>query len=160
MKWIWPVPSVEKSIPGKNTQGYFGAVRKFDVHTGIDIYCESGASVIAVEDGVVKRVESFTGANADSPWWNDTDAVWIEGNSGVVVYGELEVCVEIGQNVSAGDNIGRVKTVLLKDKGLPITMLHIELYSPNMTETVWWLSGHSKPDTLLDPTEMLKTSKQ
>lgn len=156
MNWIWPIPSVDKLIPNSEQPGSFGFVRKHDTHTGIDIYCEPWAQVVAVEDGIVKHIEAFTGAKAGSPWWNDTDAVWIEGDSGVVVYGEIEVRVEIGQHVSAGDIIGSVKTVLLKDKGLPMTMLHIELYNSLMTETVWWKLGDEKPLMLLDPTIHLK----
>jgi murein DD-endopeptidase MepM/ murein hydrolase activator NlpD len=155
IKWIWPIPSVNCKIPDSEKPGSFGFVRKHDVHTGIDIYCEPGAEVVAVEDGVVKHVEEFTGSNAGSPWWNNTDAVWIEGNSGVVVYGEIEVDVKVGQKISAGDIVGRVKTVLLKNKGLPMTMLHIELYHSSMNETVWWNKGDKKPGTLLDPTTYL-----
>lgn len=90
MNWIWPIPSVVKSFPGENTQGYFGAIRKYDIHTGIDIYCNSGCKVLAVESGVVKNVEIFTGPTAGSPWWNETRAIWVEGESGVVVYGEVD----------------------------------------------------------------------
>lgn len=156
--WTWPVPSVKKSIPGKNTQGYFGAIRKYDIHTGIDIYCNPNCEVIAVESGVVKNIEEFTGPSAGSPWWRETKAVWVEGDSGVVVYGEIDPIVNIGDKVSPGDLIGFVKTVLSNNKGLPMTMLHIELYNKEMTETVWWKHGEEQPETLLDPTDFLINS--
>jgi len=160
MSWIWPIPSVEKKLPSSIEPGSFGFVRKHDIHTGVDIYCEPDSKVIAVESGVVKNIEAFTGSNAGSPWWRDTDAVWIEGESGVVVYGELESSVVVGQIISAGDVIGVVKTVLKKDKALPMTMLHMELYSIDMTETVWWKHGQQKPKTLLDPTPNLNKINQ
>lgn len=159
MSWIWPIPSVSKSLPGKETQGYFGAVRKNDTHTGIDIYCEPDASVVAVEPGVVINIEKFTGASIGSPWWQETDAIWVKGPSGVVVYGEVSSIILVGQQVNAGEEIGFVKTVLKKDKGLPMTMLHLELYNASMTETVWWRHGEEKPQTLLDPTEFLENIK-
>lgn len=147
---------MSKSLPGPETQGYFGAIRKNDVHTGIDIYCEPDASVVAVEPGVVIKIEKFTGASVGSHWWQETDAIWVNGPSGVVVYGEVSSIVLVGQQVNAGETLGYVKTVLKKDKGLPMTMLHLELYNPNMTETVWWRHGEEKPEMLLDPTSFLE----
>jgi len=159
MNLVWPIPSVRKALPGPETQGYFGAIRKNDVHTGIDIYCEPDALVVAIEPGVVINIEKFTGASAGSPWWQETDAIWVKGQSGVVVYGEVSSIVSVGQQVNAGEELGLVKTVLKKDKGLPMTMLHIELYSPSMTETVWWKHGEDRPETLLDPTSFLEKIK-
>lgn len=93
-KWIWPVPGAELTITDGNIPhpGSFGTVRKHDIHTGIDIYCHDGQYVIAVEDGEVVSIENFNGshANPPSPWWNNTKAVMIEGESGVVVYGEIK----------------------------------------------------------------------
>ncbi len=157
--WTWPIPSVDKSIPGKDTQGYFGAVRKHDIHTGVDIYCSPGCKVLAVESGVVIKIEIFTGPAAGSPWWEETMALWIEGESGVVVYGEIKPVVKVGDVINAGDLIGQVQTVLTKDTGLPMTMLHLELYSNDMIETVWWKHGEEKPLELLDPTDLLMNSK-
>lgn len=105
--------------------GQFGAVRKYDIHTGIDLYCEEGSIVSALEDGIVVAVEDFTGTKANSPWWNDTKAVLVEGKSGVICYGEIEPCVNVGDLIWAGDTIGKV---LKKNKGRPTTMLHLELY--------------------------------
>jgi len=157
---MWPIPSVRKNIPGEDTQGYFGAVRKYDIHTGVDIYCQPGSMVVAVESGVVKNIEVFTGPKADSPWWRETKAVWVEGKSGVVVYGEVNPSVKIGDKIHIGDTVGHVQTVLLVDKGLPMAMLHLELYSTKMSETVWWRHGEEKPDSLIDPTEKLNCSEE
>lgn len=158
MNWLWPLPLTDKNLPGQDTQGYFGAVRKYDIHTGVDLYCEKDAPVRAVESGIVQNIEVFTGPRAGSPWWNETYAVWIEGDSGMVVYGEIKPTVRLGDDIKIGDRIGTVETVLSKDKGLSMNMLHLELYSPEMTETVWWEHGQDKPEHLLDPTEKLQWS--
>jgi murein DD-endopeptidase MepM/ murein hydrolase activator NlpD len=152
MKWIWPLPGEDKYT---SYAGMFGAIRKFDVHTGIDLYCQPEQKVIAVEDGEVVLIENFTGENANppSPWWHETKAILIEGSSGVVVYGELRPLetIKVGQKIWAGQYIGNVITVLKKDKGTPMNMLHLELYKPGTRETVVWNLGEPQPDSLLDP---------
>ena len=69
MTWLWPLKATTPMFPDE--PGWFGAVRKSDIHTGIDLYCEQGTQIVAVEDGVVVHIEGFTGPNADdpSPWW-------------------------------------------------------------------------------------------
>lgn len=52
-------------------EGMFGAVRKYDIHTGVDLYCEEGSLVSEYEDGIVVAIEDFTGVKANSPWWNE-----------------------------------------------------------------------------------------
>jgi hypothetical protein len=117
--------------------------------------------VFAVEDGEVISVENFTGPNADagregpSPWWNDTQAVLVKGKSGVVLYGELYPHLEAGDRIMAGTRVGFARTVIKKDKGKPMCMLHLELYKPHTVESVWWPLGTEQPDNLLDPTEHL-----
>lgn len=163
MKWVWPLPGVDFSLhvidKSISHPGSFGAVRKYDVHTGVDIYCKPQQKVLAVEDGEVVLIENFTGENANppSPWWHETKAVLIEGESGVVVYGEIEPVseLEVGQKVKQGQVLGNVITVLKKDKGLPMTMLHLELYKSGTRETVVWEINQAQPDSLLNPTENL-----
>ncbi len=136
--------------------GRFAAIRRHDRHTGIDLYCEQGDEVFAIENGVVVAIEDFTGPKAGSRWWHDTQAVLIEGASGVICYGEIEIAVTLGQSVTAGALIGRVKTVLIKDKGRPMNMLHLELYRHGTRETTWWHLGEDQPTSLLDPTCLLE----
>ena len=105
-------------------------------------------------------VENFTGskANPPSPWWRNTQAVLIEGKSGVVVYGEIQTDLEVGDLVAAGMIVGDVKTVLTKDKGRPMSMLHLELHKPGTIETCEWT--YEKPASLCDPTpHLLSISK-
>lgn len=145
-------------MPESPSQGAFGAIRRHDVHTGVDLYAEPGVAVFAVEDGVVVAIEEFTGARAGSPWWHDTLAVLVEGASGVVLYGELAPSVIVGARVERGDLVGRVLTVLKRDKGLPMTMLHLELYEPGTRASVWWLHGEPKPAELRDPSDALRAA--
>ena len=113
MNWNWPLP-VRPEIPTGDHPGSFGAVRKHDVHTGVDLYCDPGTEVYAVEDGVVVEIEDFTGPKAESPWWHETQAILVEGESGVVLYGEVEALVEVGDKITTGQVVGKVKTVLKK----------------------------------------------
>lgn len=138
--------------------GAFGVTRKHHVHEGVDLYCDEGTPVTAVEDGVVVAIIAFTGTKAGSDWWQDTDAVLIEGASGVVAYGEIESGLKPGQKIGAGELVGHVKTVLQKDKGRPMSMLHLELYEQNTRDVVEWKVGAEKPAPLRDPTPFLKNA--
>lgn len=133
----------------------FGAVRTHDIHTGIDLHCDPGTKVSAMEAGTVVAVVDFTGPEAGSPWWHSTKAVMVEGDSGVLLYGELRTSLNVGDYLFAGDYIGDIKTVLKIDKGKPLAMLHLELYTPGTKEPVWWTLNSPQPDDLLDPTFLL-----
>lgn len=131
-------------------QGAFGAIRKYDIHTGIDFYCPVGSEVMAIENGVVVAVVDFTGQSAGSPWWNETKAVLVESKSGVICYAEIEPTVKISDVVRPGSIVGTVLQVLKHSKGRPTSMLHLELYKHGTKNPVWW-HGEPKPEELLDP---------
>jgi murein DD-endopeptidase MepM/ murein hydrolase activator NlpD len=136
--------------------GKFGAVRKYDIHTGIDLYCEEHSKVFAIESGIVVNICNFTGEKAGSPWWENTQAVLIEGQSGVVLYGEVSTDLNIGDKVKEGQIIGEVLRVLKKDKGLPMTMLHLELYKRGYRgDGEIWNLNENKPEMLLNPDILL-----
>lgn len=152
-------------IPRFYEPGAFGAIRKFDIHEGVDIYTHDGAEVHAVEDGVVTAIYEFTGKKADCPWWNPTWCIKVEGKSGVVTYGELaepygRICV--GKKVYAGDFIGFVTPVLKPEKYRPdirnhsVAMLHLELRTETCHLDGWQLEGQ-RDKRLLDPTPYLKS---
>ena len=157
MTWAFPLLDYKHKLPEPRDDhpGAFGAVRKFDIHTGVDLYCPEGTPIYAVEDGVLVESEVFTGPNAESPWWHETFALLVEGGSGVVVYGEVAHPIKVGMPVKKGHIIGFAKQVLKKDKGKPMCMLHLELMAMGSRETVWWRSGAPQPEGLLDPTEYL-----
>jgi len=116
--------------------------------------------VVAVEDGVVVAIDlCFTGG-AESPWWNQTAAVLVEGASGVVLYGEVEAAVKVGDHLLAGDPVGVVRQVLRERPGKsypnPASMLHLELYATGTRAAVWWRPGEAQPAALRDPTDLLR----
>lgn len=156
-KWFYPL---KKATILPDELGQFAAVRRFHTHEGYDLYGDPCDPVFAVEDGVVVGIEWFTGefTNPPSPHWHNTQGILVEGESGVVVYGEILNTEEfkIGDVVSTGQKIGELETVLTKDKGRPMTMLHIELYEKGIRETGAWDHGNPKPTGLLDPTDFIE----
>lgn len=162
--WRFPLTCWAKEIPQANHPGSFGFKRKHDIHTGVDLYTEGYSLVYAVEDGEVVAVEDYTGPTADSPWWLPTKAILVEGESGVVCYGEVEPKKTLKKNVVKGQCIAEIRPVLppskqrsdIKDHSR--FMLHMELYKQGTTESVWWYHNQEKPENLLDPTDLLKRS--
>lgn len=136
--------------------GRFGGIRKYDIHTGVDLYCADGDTAYAIESGIIVNIVNFTGSDAGSPWWENTQAVMIEGDSGVILYGEIKPNIfTIGQRISGGQPVGTVKRVLKTDKGLPTTMLHLELYEEGYRGTgEWWVT--EKPEQLRNIEEVLE----
>ena len=151
------MPAGHTGIPVGSHPGAFGVVRRFHVHEGVDLYCDPGTPVRAVESGRVIAIKWFTGPSVGLEHWHDTMAVFVEGASGVVVYGEIMPAVVPGQTVIAGDLIGRVVTVLRKDKGRPTAMLHMELHVSGTNRPVEWYQESGRPVSLLDPTPYLRS---
>ena len=145
----------EAALPLPPHPGAFGFRRQHHIHEGVDLYCPEGTAVHAVESGEVVAVIPFTGAKAGSDWWQETDAVLVEGASGVVVYGEISPIVALSQQVAAGDVLGHVKTVLKEDKGRPMSMLHLELHDHGARDALEWPVNGDRPKTLKDPTPYL-----
>lgn len=145
-------------IPILNHPGAFGVPRHLHVHTGVDLYAAFGTPVRAIEAGKIIAIDWFTGPSINMPWWNDTRTVYIEGQTGVFNYGEIQEYpnLNVGDDVTEGQYIGYVLTVLKKFKGRPMSMLHLELYDHGFTDT-WreWKIGEPKPEHLQDPTDFL-----
>lgn len=140
--------------PKPSDPGAFGAIRKYDIHTGIDLYCNDGAKVNALYDGIIVNIEKFTGEHANTPWWNNTWSILVKDTVGTILYGELipNQNLYIGAEVKHGDVIGVVKQVLKVDKKVtPLSMLHMELYTPNTKHSTWWHLNTPKPSNLLNP---------
>lgn len=150
-------PEFHTGLPIGAHPGAFGVVRKNHTHEGVDLYVPSGTLVQPVEKGIVVHIEAFTGEHAQTPWWHNTWAVFVEGPSGVVVYGEIEPAgiLKIGDQVDPKVSIlGQVIPVLKKDKGRPGCMLHLELHTKGARQAPAWEGD--RPSTLLDPTAYLK----
>lgn len=137
--------------------GRFGFKRKHDIHTGFDIYCNDGEPVYSIQNGIVVNICHFTGEKAKLPWWEDTEAILIESEVGTILYGEVyKTNLKIGDKVKEGQKISTVKRVLKKDKGLPTTMLHIELYKHGYVDDgVIWELNAPKPKYLLNIESLL-----
>ena len=140
--------------------GSFGCRRKNHTHEGVDLYVPKDTPVYAVEDGTIVAVLTFTGEHCTppSPWWHNTWAVMVEGETGVVLYGEIvpSAGAVVGAAVRRGDLMGRVTPVLTKDKGRPMAMLHLELYDHGVRDCVEWLPGAPRPAGLRDPSPFLR----
>jgi len=151
---MWPISNY--TLPSLDSENYFGAKRKHDHHTGVDLFCQENEEVYSMYDGVVTSVIEFTGFS-ESPWWNDTQAVMIYHPEiqKTFLYGEVLTKIKPGRTVKAGQEIGRVKTVLKKDKGKPMTMLHMECYKGLQTKAVWWYHDTECPKNLEDITKYL-----
>lgn len=159
LKWELPIDKEGFSgIPVSGHPGAFSTQRKHEKHTGVDLYAEDGERVTAVESGRVVGIEHFTGEWDNSPWWNNTDCVLVEGPTGVVCYGEIEPSefLSVGGKVRAGGFIGYVKRVLKEGKertdipGHKTSMLHLELYPHGTTKASNGFEKH-----LQDPTPFL-----
>lgn len=157
---MFPLKNYKYQLPLSTEPGSFGYIRKHDIHTGVDLYCENNDAVYAMYDGIIVNIEDFTGINSNppTPWWNDTNSVLILHHDFVICYGEITVAdnITIGSSVKEGDIIGYVKQVLKKDKNkTPLSMLHIELYEKHITESVVWVLNTDKPSGLLDISYLL-----
>ncbi len=172
---MWPLSSTP-ILP--DAPGDFGTVRSTDVHTGVDLYCNLGTKVLAIEDGEIVGVEAFTGAWCpgpdSSPWWNNTMAILVKSASGVIVYGEVAPIEDpaslLGRKVAAGDELGTVSAPVLRTfKGRPMVMLHLELLTSlpegytglyfkegDVSATCWWKLGDAQPERLRDPRKLLE----
>ena len=117
-------------IPCCNHYGSYMVKRKFDVHTGVDLYTPVGSFVWAVEDGEVVSIRPFTGKKAGCSHWEDTMAIDIEGFTGTICYGEVEPekGLKVGDFVKKGQKIATVKRVLKQFKGKATSMLHFAIH--------------------------------
>lgn len=162
-EWYSPLDIFD--IPVNLHPGAYGVRRKYDYHSGIDLYTDNGAPVYACQDGIVVHKGIFTGKEIGYPFWETTYGLMIEGYSGVINYGEIyEPSLAVGDKVSRGDVIGEVKRVLPLDKkrydisGHNHTMLHLELYKHDIREFGHW-NFENKSLNFRDPTPyLLKTN--
>jgi hypothetical protein len=157
----FPFDSYHYQLPTHADQGGFGFVRKYDIHTGVDLYCNEGQEVYAMESGRIVNIEKFTGEWAGSPWWNATESILIEGKTGVILYGELIVNNNVRNLlfVDKGTLLGRITPVLKTYKGVtPINMLHMELYTHGVRNSIVWNHNTQQVSNLQDITPYLKST--
>ena len=139
-------------------QSKFGVVRKHDIHTGIDIYCEINDEVFSVLDGTIIDIGIFTGEKVSSPWWNETGYIEINHGYFYILYGEIKVIPElkVGDKIEKDTLLGNVQKILKKENTKnPPTMIHLEFYSRYNEPTEWSL-GRDKPQNLLNPMDFIE----
>ena len=143
LRWQLPIPVDDfTGFPMSGHPGSFACQRKHEKHTGVDLYTTNGQKVEAVENGTIVGIEHFTGEWDNTPWWENTNCVLIEGATGVVCYGEIDQAsgLQVGDKVVQGEYIGNVKRVLKNGKerkdipGHSTSMLHMELYPHGTTK--------------------------
>jgi murein DD-endopeptidase MepM/ murein hydrolase activator NlpD len=156
--WKSPLPDCSWSLPcGKYHPAAFGARRKYNIHTGVDLFCEHMQPLASVEDGIVVAIKNFSKNKNKSPWLNKTKAILIEGESGVVAYCNVSERpgLQVGDLVDAGEIIGNVIRINKKKRRKDICMLHLELYEKGTTKRVTWSCNYPKPKHLKDPSPHL-----
>tara|TARA_R100000656_G_scaffold104176_2_gene76298 strand:+ start:22014 stop:22529 length:516 start_codon:yes stop_codon:yes gene_type:complete len=162
-----PIPLEYRTSQQVSSQGHFKARRGRYYHTGVDLYTSPDAPVHAMADGVVVGVEKFTGPD-QHPGWRETMAVlvlhpfsWVDLAPGVVVYGEVDPMVVVGDPVTAGQQIATVTPVLASGQERPDIeghsrwMLHLEFHAEDVRHTYDWLVAEPEPSTLRDPYQLL-----
>lgn len=149
----------EVELPIGDHVGAFGVSRKHDRHKGVDLYAPDGTIVGTIERGTILMVRPWTGEKAGYPWWNETEALLVQGKSGIIAYGEIEAFENLtpGTVIPEGHPIGIVKRVLKEDKGRPTSMLHLQMYREEPAKVGPWELGTKKPWNLIDPTPYLLT---
>lgn len=132
--WHWPVGNFSP-VPIPPSKGSFAFQRRYHRHEGVDLYTPFHTPVYAVESGKVVGIEVLTGpdANPPSPWWHSTGGLLVEGDSGVVLYGELSIghlniLWTPGASIDEGVLVGYTERVVREENGRPSCMLHLELY--------------------------------
>lgn len=157
-RWKNPLPDCTWSLPcGKYHPAGFGARRMYNLHTGIDLFCEHMQPLASVEAGKVISIRDFSKNKNKKPWLNRTRVILIEGQTGVVAYCNVRERpgLKPGDEVGAGEIIGNVIRINKKRRKNDVCMLHIELYSPGTKKRVIWSYNFPKPPQLLDPSKYL-----
>lgn len=155
--WKDPIPAVSWSLPiGKYHPAGFGYSKSHNIHTGIDLYVPEGSTVHSVEDGTIIDIFKFTGPKTIYPQLLPTEAVVVNGATGLVLYGEVEVLegLQIGQLIGAGAKIANIICAVPDQP-----MLHLELHKHGSKIPCLWKQGHPQPKSLLDPTSYLLSLK-
>ena len=131
----------------------FGASRSGGrrYHVGVDLFGRFGDPVHAIEDGEILRIYPFCCGD------NKTSAALFVRHANVSVnYGEVNpnslraLGLRVGDRVSAGQQIGTVG----RNPG-GSSMIHFEIYTPDVRSNRRWMRGARRPAQLYNPTRAL-----
>lgn len=165
--WRFPLDLADLTNTERLTspQGEFGFKRSYYYHQGIDLYVagDRETKVRLAETGTVVAIEDFTGP-PDHPHWLYTQAVLVEGKSGVICYGEIEPLpgIKVGDEIIASTHIAYVRPVIPEGLERPDIfghsrwMLHFEWYTHGTRESVSWHHEDGYPLNLRNPSIMLQ----
>jgi hypothetical protein len=157
---MFPLKKYKHRLPSPfETAAGFGYSQKNGKHqSGIELYCDEGQEVFAIEESDIIDMFLSTGYGAETPWFQNTYTLLLEGNSGVINYSCILIDhdVKFGKTIKEGQLIGRIKKLM----DISIPSLYIGLYYNGVEEPIEWNRGEVKPTELLDPTDMLKFELQ
>lgn len=126
-------------------------------HVGVDLFGNDGDPVLAIADGIVVSAQTF---------YSGTDAVLVEHDGMVALYGEVEsgswkqFGVQVGKRVRRGEPLARVGCMQESDGDCTSHMLHFEAYAPGTRKNHRWYAGDPPPPQLRDPTLVLLDAAQ
>ncbi|MDD5650832.1 MAG: M23 family metallopeptidase [Candidatus Nanoarchaeia archaeon] len=125
-------------------------------HAAVDIYTKSPSKVLAISNGVVKKIAYFDSCNNGI-----VNYILIDHGTYTINYGEINrgtEKVKVGDQVIAGQLIGVASNC---------GMLHLEEYNQPITNNLVWYPynkqfssencAKTKPQSLVDPTELIKS---
>lgn len=169
LAWRSPLEDMDKQfLPTGDHPGAFGTVRKHDIHCGVDLYNTKGTKVYSVEPGRIVEIAPYTGKDANSPWWNDTMVIKVEGPTGIISYGEIHPFhhLKVGDILYREQPIGIIIPVLPDNKlrkDIPhhsCSMLHVELHNHGyIHKDMIWSLKEDMPKVLEDCTPFLIESQ-
>lgn len=123
-------------------------------HCGVDLFCDEGDPVKAMEGGVVVNSYPFVaGKRADGSRFKVSCLlVKSDSNGQVINYAEVDhdsMAAKVGDRVEVGQQLATV------GKMRRSSMLHVEIYAAGETRNRRWKQSARRPKTLLDPTAYL-----
>lgn len=156
-EWSSPLPNSSVRVPlGAGHVNGFGGKRRNGFNTGIDLLCDAYQPVASVEAGTIVAIVNFSKKGKTKPWINTSRALLIEGDSGVVCYGNVKPNskLKVGSFVSKGQVVGKVIPIY-KNKKNRVCKLKLEWYTHGTRRRSSWNFNKDIPGNLLNPTHML-----
>lgn len=103
----WPLPdSFSNTLPRDGDRGSYWEDRHIGHNCGVDLFCPPNSEVLAIDSGVVLAISTFS-EPSDEHCFESTLQCVIKCDAIIYKYCFIsEICVKLGQKVSAGDKLG------------------------------------------------------